>query len=135
MIELVAEWPGRAIASARPSRSIYRLAGHRVAVTPALPEIEGFRDASPTSTDPPPSAWSGRSGAGVLVYRGATWIGQRERATECRRTTEGLVIDLDGIGRLQVAADGRSAGLVDPGPAMVSDTGPGLLAETLLGRP
>ncbi len=134
MIELVGGPPDRATATAPPERSVYRLAGHRVTVSPPLPEIEGFRDplpAPPPVVDRPPHLAGPE--AGTPVYRGPAWIGQRERTVTCRRAAHGLRVDIEGIGRLEVAGDGRHAALVDPAPASASDADAGLRAEALLG--
>jgi len=133
MIELLVERPDRAPSVVRPGRFVYRLAGRSVATTAPLPELEAFRSAGTVAEPPGDSVAPAGSGTETLVYAGPAWIGGRQRTVECRRTEEGLRIDIDGLGCVEVASDGRRAALVAAGPALASDTGAALRSEVLLG--
>jgi len=50
---------------------------------------------------------------GEIVYRGPVWIGAAERPAVSRRSPAGYRIDIGGVGRIDVVADGSNA-LVHP---------------------
>lgn len=92
-----------------PSR-VYRLAERLVSVDGPLPELEAFtascagRRWRGAGIEPP----GGRREAGPrqLVFRGRAELGRRQRDIECRWAGAGYELNVAGVGRFAIAADG-----------------------------
>ncbi len=87
----------------------YRVAGQEVDADIALPALAPFAAPSPGE--------SGRSctvpsfadlDGDVETFRGDAWLAEDTRFVECRRSSAGYTIDVEGVGSLSVGASGDS---------------------------
>lgn len=112
-----------------PARFFYRLAGHLLATDLPLADIVAFSAPPPARYATPSSAPTVASDTAVLTYEGPGLLGNAYRTFRCLASPSGYDLQIEGVGRFSVTADGRHIALQQSAPGAA----PPLIREAALG--